>query len=140
MHATPVDHNRRQPGLKGRGTFEAVNLLKDSQEGILNHILCCCVVPQNDAGKVVDTVLEMDEHRIASVRVSVRPGGQEATEEDASQGEAETEGAVDAEAAESDTQEGAAALDESSPVSVDAAADKRDSDRKPIPGDYRKEA
>mgnify|MGYP000113780839 CR=1 FL=1 len=89
---------------------------------------------------ILITVLEMDEHRIASVRVSVRPGGQEATEEDTSQGETETDGAVDAEAAESDTQEGAAALDESSPVSVDAAADKRDSDRKPIPGDYRKEA
>ena len=89
---------------------------------------------------ILITVLEMDEHRIASVRVSVRPGGQETTEEDTSQGETETDGAVDAEAAESDTQEGAAALDESSPVSVDAAADKRDSDRKPIPGDYRKEA
>jgi CBS domain containing-hemolysin-like protein len=82
---------------------------------------------------ILITVLEMDEHRIASVRVSCRPGGKEAAEdEETPEGEAETDAAAEAEAADSDAPKVEAA--------VDVATDSRDTDRKQSPGDYRKEA
>lgn len=82
---------------------------------------------------ILITVLEMDEHRIASVRVSCRPGGKEAAEDEETQeGEAETDAAAEAEAADSDAPKVEAA--------VDVATDSRDTDRKQSPGDYRKEA
>jgi CBS domain containing-hemolysin-like protein len=90
---------------------------------------------------VLIAVLEMDEHRIASVRVSCRPGGQESAEEEGTQeDQAETDAATEAGVAESDVQKVAAAVEEKLPVTVDATADSQDADRKPITGDYRKEA
>ena len=82
---------------------------------------------------ILITVLEMDEHRIASVRVSCRSSGQEAAEEEMPDGEAENDAAAEAETAEADAQQGEQAV-------VDAASDGRDTDRTQIPGDYRKEA
>ena len=83
---------------------------------------------------ILITVLEMDAHRIASVRVSCRPGGQEAAEgEETPDGEAATDATAEAETAEADAQQGEQAV-------VDVATEGRDTDRKQVPGDYRKEA
>jgi CBS domain containing-hemolysin-like protein len=90
---------------------------------------------------ILITVLEMDEHRIASVRVSCRPGVKEAAEEEETpEIEPETDAAADAEAAEADAQEGEAEVEERLPVTLDGAADSQDADRKQNPDDYRKEA
>jgi putative hemolysin len=90
---------------------------------------------------ILITVLEMDEHRIASVRVSCRPGGKEAAEEEETpEGGQETDAAADAEIAESDAREGETAVEGEVPATVDVTTDSRDKDRKQSPGDYRKEA
>jgi NhaP-type Na+/H+ and K+/H+ antiporter len=90
---------------------------------------------------ILITVLEMDEHRIASVRVSCRPGGQDAAEEEKTpEGEQETDAAADAEVAESDAQKVDPAVEEQPPPTVDVSKDSRDADGKQVPGDYRKEA
>jgi putative hemolysin len=90
---------------------------------------------------ILITVLEMDEHRIASVRVSCRPGGKEAAEEEETpEGGQETDAAADAEIAESDAREGETAVEKKVPTTVDVTTDSRDMDRKQPPGDYRKEA
>jgi CBS domain containing-hemolysin-like protein len=85
---------------------------------------------------ILITVLEMDEHRVASVRVSCRPAGKEAEEEGAPEGEQET----DAEAAEADAQKAETAAEETVPATVDVAHDGQGADRKQTPDDYRKEA
>ena len=90
---------------------------------------------------ILITVLEMDEHRIASVKVSCRPGGKEAAEEEETpEGGQETDAAADAEIAESDAREGETAVDRGVPATVDVTTDSRDTDRKQSPDDYRKEA
>jgi len=89
---------------------------------------------------ILITVLEMDEHRIASVRVSCRPGSKDAAEgEETPDGEQETD-AADAEAAEVKAQEGEMAVGEEVPATVDVTVDSRDKDRKQTSDDYRKEA
>jgi CBS domain containing-hemolysin-like protein len=85
---------------------------------------------------ILITVLEMDEHRIASVRVSCRPGAEEAMEEEEI---AETDAVTEAEAVEVE-QAGQAAAEEQRPVEADVSTDNRGADRKPIPDDFRKEA
>ena len=86
---------------------------------------------------ILITVLEMDEHRIASVRVSsVRASGQEAEEEETS----DTDSAAEAEAAEMDAQTRRATSEEQLPVDVDIATDHRDEGDKPMTDDFRKEA
>ena len=85
---------------------------------------------------IIITILEMDEHRIASVRVSVRASGQEAEEEET----ADTNTAAEAETAEMDAQTRRATSEEQLPVDVDIATDHRDEGDKPMPGNFRKEA
>jgi CBS domain containing-hemolysin-like protein len=86
---------------------------------------------------ILITVLEMDEHRIASVRVSCRPGAEEAAEEEETS--KETDAAAEAEAVEVE-QAGQAAAEEQLPAEVDVSTDNRRANGKPIPDDFRKEA
>jgi Mg2+/Co2+ transporter CorC len=86
---------------------------------------------------IIITVLEMDEHRIASVRVSCRPGGQEAAEEETPETDAAAEAGIE-EAA--DAQEGKPVVEEQVPATGDVTSDSRDADRKQTADDYRKEA
>lgn len=71
---------------------------------------------------IIITVLEMDEHRIASVRVSCRPGAEEETEEG---GTREADAATEAGAEDADAQEREAAVEGQRPAEVDITTDKR---------------
>jgi len=71
VHATLVDHNGGEPGFKGRCPLKPVDLLKDSQKRILYHVLCGCVITQNDARQIVYTMLVMEKEGIEGIQVSL---------------------------------------------------------------------
>jgi CBS domain containing-hemolysin-like protein len=86
---------------------------------------------------IIITVLEMEAHRIASVRVSCGPCGQEAAEEEVSQAEAEA--TAEGEAAEVEASPAEPEFEKQAEFTVDAA-DESGKLEKPVPDEYRKEA
>ncbi len=90
---------------------------------------------------ILIAVLEMDAHRIATVRVSCGPGGPEmADEEEMPEGEQVDDAATESRAAVTESQEPAQAIEQPVPAVADGQADDSDAAREQVRDEQRKEA
>jgi len=89
---------------------------------------------------IIITVLEMDAHRIASVRVSCGPAGQEAAdEEETPETDVETASAVEIAVEQTDAHQSESQVEEQVPLTPDAVDHRPETDKR-IADEYRKEA